>query len=152
MSLVKEESFQGLIRMFSTNVSGDIKVMYAITAIPGVGRRFANMVIKRAGVDFGKRAGELTQEEVARITEIIEKPLEHGIPVWMLNRRKDYTTGKDVHLTVNHISNTLREDLQRMRKTRRHRGIRHHLRIKVRGQRTKGTGRFSSSIGVSRKK
>jgi small subunit ribosomal protein S13 len=33
--------------------------------------------------------------------QVIERPLDYDIPAWMLNRRKDYTTGKDMHLNTN---------------------------------------------------
>jgi small subunit ribosomal protein S13 len=46
----------------------------------------------------------------------------------------------------------LREDLNRLRKTRSYRGIRHELGLPVRGQRTKSSFRTGRTIGVSRKK
>merc|ERR1719261_583018 len=68
--------------------------MYAITAIPGVGRRFANVVCKKAAVDAHKRAGELTADEVEKLVAIIQNPKQFKIPTWFLNRQKDYKTGK----------------------------------------------------------
>lgn len=38
--------------------------MFAMTAIKGVGRRYANIVLKKADVDLDKRAGECSEEEV----------------------------------------------------------------------------------------
>lgn len=38
--------------------------MFALTAIKGIGRRYSNIVLKKADVDLSKRAGELTEEEV----------------------------------------------------------------------------------------
>lgn len=38
--------------------------MFAMTAIKGIGRRFSNIVLKKADVDLNKRAGECTDEEV----------------------------------------------------------------------------------------
>lgn len=38
--------------------------MFAVTAIKGVGRRYANVVLKKADIDLTKRAGELSEEEV----------------------------------------------------------------------------------------
>ena len=51
-----------------TNIDGRTKVMFALTAIKGVGRRFSNIVCKKADVDLNKRAGELTEEEVSLVT------------------------------------------------------------------------------------
>jgi small subunit ribosomal protein S18e len=45
-----------------------------------------------------------------------------------------------------------REDLERMRKCKDHRGLRHFWGLRVRGQRTKSTGRCGKTLGVTRKK
>lgn len=39
--------------------------MFAMTAIKGVGRRYANIVLKKADIDLDKRAGECSEEEVS---------------------------------------------------------------------------------------
>lgn len=48
----------------NTNIDGKTKIMFAMTAIKGVGRRYSNLVLKKADVDLTKRAGELSDEEV----------------------------------------------------------------------------------------
>ncbi|KAG0670256.1 ribosomal 40S subunit protein S18A, partial [Maudiozyma exigua] len=53
--------------LLNTNVDGNIKIVYALTTIKGVGRRYSNLVCKKADVSLNKRAGELTQEELERI-------------------------------------------------------------------------------------
>lgn len=63
-SLVIPEKFQHILRVMSTNIDGKRKVPIAMTAIKGVGRRYANVVLKKADVDLTKRAGECTDEEV----------------------------------------------------------------------------------------
>jgi len=50
-----------------TNIDGNRKVMFAMTAIKGVGRRYANIVLKKADIDLDKRAGECSEEEVSII-------------------------------------------------------------------------------------
>lgn len=57
MSLVSGEksSFQFILRLLNTNVEGKQKVMYALTKIKGVGRRYSNLVCKKADVDLNKR-------------------------------------------------------------------------------------------------
>lgn len=69
-------SFQYIIRLLNTNVDGKQKVMYAMTKIKGVGRRYSNLVCKKADVDLGKRAGDLTSEELERIVTILQNPLQ----------------------------------------------------------------------------
>jgi hypothetical protein len=56
-SLIAGDDFQHILRVLNTNVDGKQKVMYAITAIRGIGRRFSNLVCKKAEVDMRKRCG-----------------------------------------------------------------------------------------------
>jgi hypothetical protein len=56
-SLMVGAEFQHILRLLNTNVDGKHKVMYAMTAIRGIGRRFSNVVCKKAEVDMKKRAG-----------------------------------------------------------------------------------------------
>ena len=53
----------------NTNIDGKTKIMYAMTSIKGVGRRFSNICLKKADIDMNKRAGELSDEEVERLVE-----------------------------------------------------------------------------------
>jgi len=54
-ALVANEEFQHILRVLNTNVDGKQKIMFALTSIKGIGRRFANMVCKKADVDMNKR-------------------------------------------------------------------------------------------------
>ena len=54
-SLVGNDNFTHILRVLNTNVDGKQKVMYAMTAIRGMGRRFSNLVCKKAEVDMRKR-------------------------------------------------------------------------------------------------
>ena len=74
------------------------------------------------------------------------------VPGWMVNRPKDVYTGEARHLLGTEVSTTLDEDINIMRKIRSYRGIRHETGQKVRGQRTKSTGRTGATVGVKRKK
>ena len=49
------EEFQHILRVLNTNVDGKQKIMFALTSIKGIGRRFANIVCKKADVDMNKR-------------------------------------------------------------------------------------------------
>ena len=56
MALVfDDKKFQYILRILNTNVNGKEKVMYALTKIKGIGRRFANLVCKKAEIDQNKR-------------------------------------------------------------------------------------------------
>lgn len=115
--------------------------MYGLTAVKGIGRRFSNLLLKRAGVDTRKRAGELTKKETELVLRVLENPAAFGIEDWFLNRRKDFDTNKSMQVYSNTLSTALRNDLERMKKMRLHRGVRHFWKLKVRGQHTCTTGR-----------
>jgi small subunit ribosomal protein S18e len=126
--------------------------MFGMTAIKGIGRRFSNLVLKKADIDMNRRAGELTEEEVDRIVTIMQNPRQYKIPDWFLNRQKDIKDGKFSQVLSNQLEHKLREDLERLKKIRAHRGIRHYWGVRVRGQHTKTTGRKGRTVGVSKKK
>ncbi|KAJ3239422.1 ribosomal 40S subunit protein S18B [Chytriomyces hyalinus] len=147
-----KNQFQHILRLLNTNVEGKRKIMYSLTAIKGVGRRFSNLVCKKADIDLNKRAGELTNDELERIVNIMQAPSQYKIPNWFLNRQKDPKDGKNTHSLSNAVDNKLREDLERLKKIRAHRGLRHYWGIRVRGQHTKTTGRRGKSVGVAKKK
>ncbi|KAF5650411.1 40S ribosomal S18 protein [Fusarium sp. NRRL 52700] len=144
--------FSVILRLLNTNVDGKQKVMYALTKIKGVGRRYSNLVCKKADVDLNKRAGELTSEELERIVTILQNPTQYKIPTWFINRQRDIVDGKDSHILANGVDSKLREDLERLKKIRAHRGLRHYWGLRVRGQHTKTTGRRGRTVGVSKKK
>lgn len=66
-----------------------------------------------------------------------------------MNRQFDRKTGKFFHAVSNTLDQCLREDLERLKKIRAHRGLRHMWGLKVRGQKTKTTGRKGKTMGVS---
>ncbi|GCC18611.1 hypothetical protein chiPu_0021691, partial [Chiloscyllium punctatum] len=118
----------------------------------GVGRRYAHVVLRKADIDLSKRAGELSEDEVERIITIMQNPRQYKIPDWFLNRQKDVKDGKYSQVLANGLDNKLREDLERLKKIRAHRGLRHFWGLRVRGQHTKTTGRRGRTVGVSKKK
>ncbi|KAI9862592.1 MAG: hypothetical protein M1824_001141 [Vezdaea acicularis] len=148
----EKSNFQFILRLLNTNVEGKQKVMYALTKIKGVGRRYSNLVCKKADVDLNKRAGELTSEELERIVTIIQNPTQYKIPSWFLNRQRDIVDGKDSQVLANNVDSKLRDDLERLKKIRAHRGLRHYWGLRVRGQHSKTTGRRGRTVGVSKKK
>jgi len=152
MSLVIPEKIQHILRVMNTNIDGKTKIMFAMTAIKGVGRRYSNIVLKKADIDLTKRAGELSEEEVEKVITIMSNPRQYKIPDWFLNRQKDIKDGKYSQIISNNLETKLREDLERLKKIRAHRGLRHYWGLRVRGQHTKTTGRRGRTVGVSKKK
>lgn len=51
----EKSNFQYILRLLNTNVDGKQKIMYALARIKGVGRRYSNLVCKKADVDLNKR-------------------------------------------------------------------------------------------------
>ncbi|PKU74285.1 40S ribosomal protein S18 [Dendrobium catenatum] len=139
MSLIANEDFQHILRVLNTNVDGKKKIMFALTSIKGIGRRFANIVCKKADVDMNKRT-------------IVANPRQFKIPDWFLNRKKDYKDGRYSQVVSNALDMKLRDDLERLKKIRNHRGLRHYWGLRVRGQHTKTTGRRGKTVGVSKKR
>ncbi|TXT60447.1 MAG: 30S ribosomal protein S13 [Promethearchaeota archaeon] len=145
----KEQVF---FRNLRTRIDGNAKIEYGLTQIKGVGRRFAQAVVNTVNIDPHKRIGALSEKEVSQLEDIIMNPIESGIPSFLINRRKDLRTGEDLHLLGNQLEISVKRDIDRMKRIRSYKGVRHQFGLKVRGQRTKSTGRHGLVIGVVRKK
>ena len=172
MSLVVPANFQHILRVLNTNIDGKTSIMFAMTSIKGIGRRYANICLKKADIPLNRRAGELSEEEVERLITIVQvsrshvsrcemlliffccvqNPRQYKIPDWFLNRQRDIKDGKTTQVMANILDNKLREDLERLKKIRAHRGLRHYWGLRVRGQHTKTTGHKGKTVGVSKKK
>lgn len=147
----QNEELRHLVRIMNTDLQGAKQVQYALTGIRGIGRRTARILAESTGVDPRAIIGYLPDEDVEKLNEAISK-FDGIVPTWMLNRQKDPMTGTDKHLLGTDILLTFREDINTLKKIRAYRGIRHERGLKVRGQRTKSTGRRGATIGVSKKK
>ncbi len=145
-----EDDFKHLVRISRKDVDGSKTIEQALTEIKGVGISLSTAMCRTLDLDSDSQIGYISDEDILRIEEILENPQKFDVPVWMLNRREDYETGDDIHLIESDIDMTLRDDLNRMKKTRSYKGRRHEVGLPVRGQRTKSTFRHSSSVGVKR--
>jgi len=147
-----EDDFKHLVCISRKDVDGNKKIEQALTEIKGVGLSLSRSICLTLGLNLEEQIGYTSEEDIAKIEELLENPKEYGIPDWMLNRRNDYETGDDLHLIESDLDMTLRDDLNRMRKTRSYKGRRHEVGLPVRGQRTKSTFRHSSTVGVSKRR
>lgn len=143
--------FRHIIRIVDTDVDGSLKALYALKRVKGISANLANAVLKRAGIDPHMRAGLLTEAELEKIEEIIKDPSKHGIPAWMLNRRKDLETGKNLHEISADLILRQKLDIDKLKEIKSWRGYRHAYGLKVRGQRTRSTGRKGKTVGVKKK-
>jgi len=143
--------YRHILRITDTDVEGTLKASYALKKIKGISLNLANAILKKAKIDPDTKAGFLTEADVERIEEIIKEPAKHGIPIWLLNRRRDLETGKDMHLISADLVLRSKMDIDQMKEIKSWRGYRHAYGLKVRGQRTKTTGRSGKALGVKKK-
>ncbi len=147
----EKEEFKHIVRILDTDLDGKRSVAYSLCGVKGIGRRVAKAVVTSTGIDPRAKMGELSEDEIERLKGAINSA-EKRLPWWMLNRRKDLISGEDKHIMGSDLVLKLREDINLLRKIRSYRGIRYERGLKVRGQRTKSTGRKGLVVGVLRKK
>ena len=125
-------------------------MIVGLTQIRGVGHMFANTILSVLKINPNQRIGYLSQEQIKSIEDIVKNPSTSNFPSWFLNRRKDVETGEDKHLITSDIAFTVRNDIEREKTSGSWRGIRHMFGLKVRGQRTRCTGRKGGAVGVAK--
>jgi len=145
------KEFRHIIRIAGADLNGSQTVAHALANIKGVGIGLANAILKKAGIKAETRVGFLSEADVKKIEDIIEKPAKYGVPNWLLNRQKDIETGNDLHLTGSDLVLQTKTDIDQMKNIRSWKGFRHAHGLKARGQRTKTTGRKGKAIGVKKK-
>ncbi len=154
-SFHEDKDFKHIIRVVNTDLKGEKKLFMALQKIKGVKFMLANFICYSAKVDQNKLAGKLTEEDVKKLEDVIRNPAKYKCPEWMLNRRKDYETGQNMHLITTDLDLTKDNDLKRMKKVKSYKGLRHMIGQPVRGQRTKSNFRKNKgkvSLGVIKKK
>ena len=140
------QEYRYIVRIMGTDCQGTQKTSYAVGRIKGISSSLSNAVLKKAGVNPDLRVGLLTDSDVSKIEDVIRDPARYGIPVWMYNRRKDSDTGKDMHILGSDLAFKIKTDIDGAKDIRSWRGYRHAYSLKVRGQRTKTTGRQGKSL------
>lgn len=145
------KEFKHIIRIKGTDLEGSKKVTYGLTKIKGVGVSMANTIVKIGELKADTRLGNLTDTEISKIEEIISDFSKYSIPSRLVNRRKDVDSGRDIHLITADLTLRIKNDIDFMKNIKSWKGIRHSLGLKVRGQRTKCTGRTGRSVGVKKK-
>lgn len=145
------QEYRHILRILGTDVTGTLKTSYAIAQIKGVSLSLANAVLKKAELNPDLRVGYLTESDISKIENIIREPAKYNLPTWLFNRRKDLETGKDLHLLSADLVLRTKMDIDDAKNMRSWRGYRHAYSLKVRGQRTKTTGRAGKALGVKKK-
>ena len=122
-----------MVRISSVDIPSEKRIEIALTYMYGIGRALSNVVLKEAKIDPNLRAKNLTEEQVLRIKDIIEKKF----PVEGELRRIEAT------------------NIKRLKEIGSYMGLRHIKGLPVYGQRTKTNARTKkgrrSAIGGIRK-
>ena len=108
-----------MARIASVDIPNNKRVEIALTYIYGIGRKSANDILAKTGINPDTRAKDLTEDEVAKLRDEIEK---------------SYTVEGDLRRDV-------ALNIKRMVEINCYRGIRHRKGLPVRGQRTKTNAR-----------
>ena len=125
-------------------------MLIGLSQIKGIGYMFANSMLQVLKISPHQKIGNLTNEQISSIEKIIENPKDGNFPTWFLNRRQDVLTGEDMHLVTSDIAFNIRNDVEREKTLFSWRGYRHMYGLKVRGQRTRCTGRKGGAVGVAK--
>jgi len=144
-------AFKHIVRIADTDLDGNKNVIHALTGIKGIGIRMARSITNHLGIDGSRKLGDLEDETIEKLKKFIEEDIE-SLPSWLLNRRADYYSGANLHLLSKDVDFAKMVDIERLIKMRCYRGDRHAKGKKVRGQRTRSTGRKGRTVGVVRKK
>ena len=108
-----------MARIAGVDIPNNKRVEIALTYIYGIGRKSANDILAKTGVDADKRAKDLTEDEIAKLRDVIEN---------------EYTVEGDLRREV-------ALNIKNMVEINCYRGIRHRKGLPVRGQRTKTNAR-----------
>ena len=108
-----------MARIAGVDIPNNKRIEIALTYIYGIGRKSANDILAKTGINPDTRAKDLTEEEVAKLRDEIEN---------------SYTVEGDLRREV-------ALNIKRMVEINCYRGIRHRKGLPVRGQRTKTNAR-----------
>ncbi len=107
------------MRIIGINLPDSKRIDIALTYLYGVGRTLAVKILAATKIDPAKRAKDLTQDEVSRIKEYIEKNFK----------------------VEGELRQVIKQNIALLKDLQAYRGIRHMRRLPVRGQRTKTNSR-----------
>ena len=126
--------------------------MYALSNIKGIGYRTAEILLKKMNIPRNVKLGELDDSKIEEIKEAIERRYNEFYPTWTLNHQKDIQTGENLMKVGPDLGVALQDDINRMKRTRSYKGMRHEKGKKVRGQRTRSNGRKGLAVGVVKRR
>ncbi|MDA4131728.1 MAG: 30S ribosomal protein S13 [Thaumarchaeota archaeon] len=140
--------FRYLVRIRGKDLEGRKKLIPALADIRGVGDNFAQSMVSSLGLDPKARLGTLSDSQLKEIEKALMDGSSLKVPQWALNRRRDPESGETKQLIATDLDLALKSDTDREKVVQSWRGVRHGLGLKVRGQRTRTTGRHGRTVGV----
>ncbi len=143
--------FRQILRVSGTSVDGTKKLVYGLLKIRGIGASYAIAVVRASELRPEMRMGDLSEADVQKLEDVMRDPAKYGLPPRLFNRRKGFETGRDSHLIGADLALSVKNDVDFMTDIRTWKGVRHSLGLKVRGQRTRTTGRKGRAVGVAKK-
>lgn len=148
------KDFKHIVRIAQVDLAGAKPVKVALSKIKGIGFNFAAAACNLADVKQNKRVGDLTDQEIKRLNEILMSPEKNNLPAWLFNHRKSKETGENKHLLSSELDFTNDNIIKMLRKIKSYRGDRHARGLPVRGQKTKSNFRKSKGkvVGVAKRK
>lgn len=152
----EKKEFRGIVRIADRDVKGEKVLTKALTEIKGINinlsEAVAEVASKELNIDKREKIGNLSDDQIKKLVEILENPTKFGIPAWMVNRKKDVETGKNIHLISSDLVFQQKQDIKSKIDIKSYQGVRHMFGLPVHGQRTKTMGRKGLTVGVTRKK
>ena len=145
----EKDDFRYIVRIVNTDIDGNKPTVVGLQSIKGVGKRVAEVVVQKAGVDRAVKIGTLDEATTDELAKLVSSYSDYA-PNWAINRQQDYETGEDHHIVGNELDMVLKDDINRLKMIRCYRGQRHETGHKVRGQRTRSNGRRGLTLGVSK--
>jgi len=144
----EDDDIRYFVRIGQNDLDGTKSVERSLTELNGIGRRAARIIADKAGIDRRATFGALDDDEIDDIVALVEGFADE-VPEYLANHRNDFFDGDTTHQIGNDLELTRRQDINRMKMIDSYKGIRHKRGRKVRGQRTKSTGRTEGTIGVN---
>ncbi len=151
----EKESFRGIVRIAGKDVKGEIHLRRALTAVRGISHTMASaasMILQRElSIPSDSRVGDLSEEQIEKIDKVLYSLQDYGLPKYLFNRAGDFVSGTNRHVIMNDLIFETTQDVDREKKSYSWKGYRHTYGQKVRGQKTRNTGRTGMAVGVLRK-
>ena len=143
-----EDSNEILVRIYGYDVPGSRNLYAGLTRIKGISWAISNAICLGLNIPKSKKIAELSKDDINRIEEFLDNP---NIPDFLKNRRKDRETGQTAHFYGTDLDMKRDFDIKRLREIKSYKGIRHALKLPVRGQRTRSHFRTHKTVAVGKK-